>query len=264
MDKPESISEERQWQLDARAFLWAVLRHWENVGTAVFGCGAIALWIGRGFVIVPSIFAGLAIICFFVACFRSWRDERRAKEIAENELIKIHEAKPVLFPEHDSNIEGCVKVELDGRETVFAFRIKVTNKGTADAKNCHGVMRAITKNGVSQWGGNSAQLTFCQSAKDDSLKKTIISKRWEFLDVLFYRITEGEPGKIDKMGVKELTDWPFPPAASIFRTEGTYVFQLDIMADLIPPIPIEATFNFSRTGGVSTMSIRAASQPEVK
>jgi hypothetical protein len=78
----EPLSEEQQWQADSKTFLWKMLTHWENVGTAVFGCGAAALWIGRGYMIARSIFAGLAILCFLVACFRTWRDDRRAKEKA--------------------------------------------------------------------------------------------------------------------------------------------------------------------------------------
>lgn len=82
MEELSPPSEERQWQLDSRAFLWAILCHWENLGTAVFGCAAISLWIGRGYVIAPSIFTILTALCFFIACFQAWRDERRAKEKA--------------------------------------------------------------------------------------------------------------------------------------------------------------------------------------
>ena len=147
MEEKEGWCKEEEWRSDSKAFLWKVVWHWENVGTTVFGCAAISFFLGRGYVILPTIFGILANFCFLVACFRAWRDERRAKEKAMQPISGTW-TRNVYKGSKGEDILGVMELSFDCKTLIGMFRetnIDHTIQGSYDEKTrrFHGTVERI-------------------------------------------------------------------------------------------------------------------------
>jgi hypothetical protein len=114
MDEKSAISDERQWQLDARSFSRGVVWHWENLGTVIFGSGAVSFWTGMGHVITGAFFLVGANVCFVIACFRTWRSERRAKEKAIQPIVGTW-TRSIYKGAKGEDILGILNLSFDGK-----------------------------------------------------------------------------------------------------------------------------------------------------
>jgi len=63
-------------------FIRAVARHWGSLVTGGFFIGVIGTWQATGHNVPPAVYWGIALIALFIAFFKAWVDERKAKEFA--------------------------------------------------------------------------------------------------------------------------------------------------------------------------------------
>jgi hypothetical protein len=68
-------------------FIRAVARHWGSLVTGGFFIGLIGTWQGTGHNVRPSLYWGIALLALFIAFFKAWVEERKAKEKATREIV---------------------------------------------------------------------------------------------------------------------------------------------------------------------------------
>jgi hypothetical protein len=64
----------------AFGFTWSVFRHWGALVTGGILIGCLSIWQGTGHYVPPTIYWIVAIVGIFVACYKAWNEERKAKE----------------------------------------------------------------------------------------------------------------------------------------------------------------------------------------
>jgi hypothetical protein len=98
-------------------FIWAVRRHWGSLVTGGCFIGVISLWQSTGHYVRPGVYWSIAIIALFVACYKAWAEERKAKELAQQQLHIQQE--PRLYQEYWLNLckeKAQLEEELDSLE----------------------------------------------------------------------------------------------------------------------------------------------------
>jgi len=82
---------------DALSHVWdfvqAVRHYWGSLVTGGSFIGAIGVWQATGHHVPASLYWGIALFALFVAFFKAWDEERKAREIAETALEQEQEAK---------------------------------------------------------------------------------------------------------------------------------------------------------------------------
>jgi hypothetical protein len=63
-----------------RDFVFAVARHWGSLVSGGFLIGVLGIFQGTGHAVPAWVYWLVAIVALFVACFRAWLEERKAKE----------------------------------------------------------------------------------------------------------------------------------------------------------------------------------------
>ena len=77
-------------------FSKAVGRHWSALVTGGVVIGLMSIWQGTGHNIPPTVYWIVAMVALFVACFKAWEAERKAKEAALSHTSSMREPEP--FP----------------------------------------------------------------------------------------------------------------------------------------------------------------------
>lgn len=102
-------------------FIRAVLRHWAALVTGGFVIALLGIWQGAGHSVQPNVYWLIALMSFFVACFRAWNDEHEDKterqqladwtrkwERAVDALKKICPGYVMTSPGSSTNADGLV------------------------------------------------------------------------------------------------------------------------------------------------------------
>jgi len=100
-------------------FSKAVGRHWSALVTGGVVIGLMSIWQGTGHSIPPTVYWLVAMIALFVACFKAWEAERKAKEaaITQKAPSRLQETFPTkqwtaLYAEK-KRLEDALDAELE-------------------------------------------------------------------------------------------------------------------------------------------------------
>lgn len=265
MDKSESISEEKQWQMDARAFVFGLIRDWHTWVGSFGGIGVIWLFTSLGGTFPVQAVPLVMAVGIVWGSFSQWQKQKRRSEIAlkeRDELIK--KQTPVFIPICNSSLPECKvsttqdyyrdreiygmmqKEKFLSRPAVW-FRMIVNVECPTSIEKCTGYITKIEKKSNPLPIPEKFQVTFCNGSEPDAFAKTISKGVPEYLDILYWEQDVGirifskvQPNSVDMV--------------KLFSEQGEYILTVVVTGGSgIAPKEVRMKFNW--TGKIDTTEL---------